>query len=155
MDLENFSVLKEKMAIDYLTKCKNDSTLTKEHFDLINEILEEYENINEKKDDTDMSKTFTIMDNDSYSRPWNRINEIYRMNKIREYVDELCDEKKINKKNKNDTMKILTEMIKDGQLKSCKEVEYDSKKMKINNIICVEVKGDHIQVKKKKVKKSK
>lgn len=153
MELENFNELQEKMALEYLMKCKNDKTLNKEHFDLIDEIILNYETINETKDDTEMSKTFDIIDKDSYSRQWNRINEIYRLNKIREYVDELCDNNKIDKKNKNDAMKILTEMIKDGKLKSCKEVDYDNEKMKINEIYCIEVKNKNIHITNQKKKK--
>jgi len=83
------------------------------------------------------------MDILSYNRPWNKLKEIHKIRKIKEYINSLEYNKKININKINNNKKILTEELCNG-LKEKKftknkiKVEYDQEKMLITSISCLD-----------------
>ena len=66
-----------------------------------------------------------------YTKKWNRLPIYHRLQKLRQYMDEKY---KDNEK-RQDIESKLTKMINDGELKSCKQIQYDSEICKIIKIV--------------------
>lgn len=85
------------------------------------------------------SKDIDIM---MYKRPWTKLNQIHKITKIREYINNLKYDKKIKstiiEKNRED---LINDIIKGLELKKFgknkNQIEYDHINMKINDISCI------------------
>lgn len=153
MDYENINKIRVFFALEFLEKTKKNIYTPKEHIDIINKIVDNYTTKNEQKDDTEISKMYKLIENDSYSKQWNRINNVYKINKIKEYMDEYSMQNKIKKQLKEKIINELTNEINNGGLKSTKDVTYDKKEMKILDIPSLEIKNNDFTIKKKGLKK--
>lgn len=82
------------------------------------------------------------MDTISYQRPWNKLREIHKITKIKEYIDKLIYNKKFDsiciEKNNNKIINELCEGLKmKNFVKGKSSIEYDQDKMIILSISCV------------------
>lgn len=78
-----------------------------------------------------------------YKKPWNKLREIHRVSKIKEFIDELKYGKHVSSTNINKNREIIKNKIFAGMKnkkfgKNKSEVIYDSEKMKITSISCLE-----------------
>lgn len=111
----------------------NDKQLKKKSEDIINYFL--LKKNKKKEKDYDIENYKLNFENDieklAYSRPWNKLHEIHKIIKMKEYVD------KLNLKDKRDTCElkiILEEYIKNRKLNSIKIVDYDYCNLEIKSI---------------------
>ena len=153
MDHENINKIRIFFALEFLSKSKKNIYTPKEHIDIINDIIDKYTVKNEQKNDTEISKMYKLIETDSYSRQWNRINSVYKINKIKEYMDEYAVKNKIKKQLKEKIINELVSEINSGGLKSSKDVIYDKKEMKIKDIPGIEIVDGKFILKKKGLKK--
>ena len=67
----------------------------------------------------------------AYRRPWNKMHEINKIIKMKEYIDQQITNNSINRE---EIKLILEELIKNKKLNSSKLVDYDEKNCVINSI---------------------
>ena len=75
---------------------------------------------------------------EQFSKPWGRMNPYCKKTKLTEYVQEYIDQGKINLDQKNIYTAYLYKKLKNGLLKTKKEIEYDSDTQKIISIKCLD-----------------
>ena len=116
-------------------KSCNDKELKRKTKDIINYFL--LKNKKQEKKDYDIEDHKIIFENDieklAYMRPWNKLHEINKIIKMREFVDNLEISNSLDKK---ETKIILENLIKERKLNSSKIVDYD-----YNNIKILSIKG--------------
>jgi len=107
------------------------------------------ESIHEKKveksedsieENTNRKQLFS--DEDFYKKPWNKLNSIHKILKIKEYVKNL---KNISEKNKSELIEQLTGLVKTKVLTKKDKINYDDTNGKIISFINLEYK-DNIYV---------
>ena len=81
-------------------------------------------------------------DEDLYKKPWNKLNSIHKILKIKEYVKNL---KNISEKNKSELIEQLTGLVKTKVLTKKDKINYDDTNGKIISFINLEYK-DNIYV---------
>lgn len=77
-----------------------------------------------------------------YKKPWNKLNSIHKIIKIKEFINS----KDISLENKNNLISKLTFMIKNKKLMKTSDVEYNSELMKIISIYCLSQENKNINI---------
>lgn len=98
-------------------------------------------NVNESETKTIINTETDIKSDDEYlyRKPWNKLNNIHKMIKLKEFVNNLPinnNSDKIELKNK------LTKMVKSKQLTKKTSVNYDDVNCRIVSIPCLQVKNN-------------
>nr|QBK88485.1 MAG: hypothetical protein LCMiAC01_01620 [Mimivirus LCMiAC01] len=113
----------------------------------------------DKKEIDNITNMFNKIDKFVYRNTWYRLNNIYKLNKIKEYLNENIKDSD----ERTDILEKLTEMVNNNKLGTKKTVDYDPDKEKINSISVLEYNKKkkkfmlkkHIDEKKEKKKRSK
>ena len=86
-----------------------------------------------------------VADNYLYQKPWNKLTQIHKVIKMKEYTNQLLF---ANEKDKDDMSWLLINMIKQKLLTNKSSIIYDSSKGKIVSIPCLEYKNNKYIIKK-------
>ena len=109
--------------------------------ELNNKLIEHTNNtiIKENKEDESTKNIFQQNNEYMYKKPWNKLSEVHKIIKIKEYVTNQLGI--IDKKYENELIKNLTKYIKDKILSKKKSVNYDMYKAKIISIPSLKYNG--------------
>lgn len=111
--------------------------------DELNEKLVEHTHntiIKENKEEENNKNIFQQNNEYMYKKPWNKLSEVHKIIKIKEYVTNQLGI--IDKKYENELIKKLTKYIKDKILSKKKSVNYDMYKAKIISIPSLKYNGN-------------
>jgi len=137
MDIENYINLNKKHYYINLTKIlKNDEKM---YINNLLKNLDSNENLNVNNLLTETEKT---EDDYLYKKPWNRLNIVHKIIKIKEFVNS----KNISLENKNSLIQKLTLMVKNKKLHKNSDVEYNLESMKIISINCLSQDNNNINI---------
>jgi hypothetical protein len=89
-----------------------------------------------------LSETEKTEDDYLYKKPWNRLNIVHKIIKIKEFINS----KNISLENKNYLIQKLSLMIKNKKLQKISDVEYNSELMKIISINCLSQDNLNVQI---------
>ncbi len=94
--------------------------------------------------DTHMTETETILTDDYvYKKPWNKLNSIHKIIKIKEFINNIMiDDLEMKKLLKNQ----LVSMIKDKKLTKKNDIEYDHINGKIISIPSLQFKNNNYKI---------
>ena len=141
-----YTALKDKMIkshietlIDHIERKDLDYRLD----ELNNKLIEHTNNtiISEKKNEEESKKNIFQQNNEyMYKKPWNKLSEVHKIIKIKEYVKNQLGI--IDKKYETELIKQLTKYIKNKILSKKKSVNYDMYKAKIISIPSLKYDGN-------------
>jgi hypothetical protein len=134
MDIEKYINLNKKIYYDNLSKILKGNE--KIFINNLNYVSNQ-KNLSISLDDTEKTE-----DDYLYKKPWNRLNIVHKIIKIKEFVNS----KDISLENKNFLISKLTNMIKNKKLMKASDVEYNSELMKIISINCLSQENKNINI---------
>tara|TARA_B100000925_G_scaffold14099_1_gene9854 strand:- start:63 stop:560 length:498 start_codon:yes stop_codon:yes gene_type:complete len=82
----------------------------------------------------------TKLNNEQFSKPWGRMSEYCKKVKLQEYIINLVNEGKIPDQKQDAYVKYLYKKLSQKQLKTKKDIEYNSETQVIVSIQCVDSK---------------
>jgi hypothetical protein len=135
MDIEKYINYNKKHYYNNLIKnLKNDEKV------FVNNLIK---NLDTKQTNINiLTETEKTEDDYLYKKPWNRLNMVHKIIKIKEFVNS----KNISLENKNSLIQKLTLMIKSKKLQKVSDVEYNQELMKIISINCLSQDNQNIQI---------
>ena len=79
----------------------------------------------------------------TYTKPWNKLKDVHKMSKIKEFINKLEYGKKVKTneiiQNKEHLIKTIYEGLKNKQFgKNKNQIEYDQENMSITSISCID-----------------
>jgi hypothetical protein len=136
MDIEKYINLNKKSYYNNLVKnLKNDEKI------YINNLLKNLDNsINNIN--SILTETEKTEDDYLYKKPWNRLNMVHKIIKIKEFINSM----NISLENKNTLIQKMTFMIKSKKLQKVSEVEYNQELMKIISINCLSQDNQNVKI---------
>jgi len=133
----DINIINKKLVIKYYKSIQ--STLSKNNInytwldDIINNIInEKQETITKSETDSNESAH-----EDLYKKPWNKLNAIHKIIKIKEYINNI---KNITNDERVELRDKLCELVRTKVLSKKEKVNYDSDKGKIISLINLEYK---------------
>jgi hypothetical protein len=128
MDIQIF---KTKMTDLYYKNIESQAKKNKLVINLPNQIIDIIPETNDiQMLECSMSETQSTTDDYIYRKPWNKLNSIHKIIKVREFVETMTIDIEMKKHLKTQ----LSDMIKNRQLTKKNDVEYDSINGKIISI---------------------
>lgn len=131
MDIEKYINLNKKYYYNNLVKnLKNDEKF------FINNLIKTLDNsinVNINNNLLTITETEKTEDDYLYKKPWNRLNMVHKIIKIKEFINNMD----ISLENKNNLIQKMTSMIKNKKLQKVSDVEYNPELMKIISINCL------------------
>jgi hypothetical protein len=140
MDIEKYINLNKKYYYSNLIKI-----LDGDEKNFINDLLKETRESKKKllnMNILSIEETEKTEDDYLYKKPWNKLNNIHKIIKIKEFINS----KDISLENKNNLISKLTFMIKNKKLMKTSDVEYNSELMKIISIPCLSQENKNINI---------
>jgi len=142
--------------IDYLSANIVDDDADNIHTQRINKLKTIIDSMVKKEKDN-IADMFNKIDEFAYKNQWYRLNDVYKLNKIKEYLNEIIKDDD----ERTDIFEKLTELVNNKKLTTKKTVDYDQAKEKINSISVLKynkkkkkfILNKHMDGKKKKKKK--
>lgn len=111
-----------------------------ERINTLKNIISKYENnINNENSEEIDEEAIDIIKKSVYKKEWHRLQPYHRLELITEYVDKM----KEKKKNKKKILKLLEKAIDEGKLNKKKDVKYNSKNNKIEEILVLKLDEDN------------
>ena len=128
MDIEKYINLNKKYYYSNLVKnLKNDEKF------FINNLIKTLDNSINVNNLLTVTETEKTEDDYLYKKPWNRLNMVHKIIKIKEFINNMD----ISLENKNNLIQKMTLMIKNKKLQKVSDVEYNPELMKIISVNCL------------------
>jgi len=130
--------LKSKLGEDYSNK--------EDIIDRINKLNKIVENMNQEKPTiklTNQKELYVMMDKYLYQKPWNKLNPIQKMIKIKEYLE--LEIKIKDKKQYNELIKTFEEYINNKKINQ-KHVIYNQTEGVIDNILILKLENNEYKI---------
>lgn len=124
MDIQ---ILKTKMTELYYKNIESQAKKSKitlnlpDQINIIDDVQNSECNTESLKSETHKSETHSVTDDYMYKKPWNKLNSIHKIIKIKEFVETMTIDNDMKKHLKSH----LSDMIKKKQLTKKNDVEYD------------------------------
>jgi hypothetical protein len=125
--------------ITQLKKNKSDASYIKKLLNDLNKSIDENETITIINTDTDIKTEEDYI----YKKEWNKLNNIHKIIKIKEYINNLP----INNTEKEELKEKMIKLVKTKKLTKKTSVVYDIVNSRIVNIPCLEYKKDKYLIK--------
>lgn len=127
----NLRIKKYQNEIDIISQ--ENAPWTKNRLELLQEAINETTSLQSNK--TNKTKVdFTEIESHIFKKPWNRLPEVHKIMKIREFVNN-----NIKKSKRKQLEKELINAIQNTKLKTKNDVDYDTNKGQIVSIKCLDI----------------
>ncbi|ULY68599.1 hypothetical protein [Chlorella virus XW01] len=138
MDIEKYINLNKKYYYNNLVKnLKNDEKI------YVNNLIKILDNKSTNITNINiLTETEKTEDDYLYKKPWNRLNMVHKIIKIKEFVNSM----NISLENKNSLIQKMSLMIKNKKLQKVSDVEYNQELMKIISINCLSQDNQNIKI---------
>ena len=81
-----------------------------------------------------------VLKNEQFSKPWGRMNDFYKKIKLKEYIQLLIQQQKIEESKQKGYINYLYKKLSEKKLKLKKDIEYDNENQVIISIPCLDSK---------------